>query len=93
MAAQMRRAINDVYLENLRDDDFIGVQTYSRMRFGPKAPLLPMTQMHYEFWSEALEATIRYAASITDETGTAVSESGLPIQPFRIANRDAIAVA
>jgi beta-glucosidase len=81
LAARMRRVINDVYLENLRGDDFIGVQTYSRMRFGPKAPLPPeegveLTQMHYEFWPEALEVTIRYA---TDVAGipVIVTENGL----------------
>jgi beta-glucosidase len=81
LAAKMRRAINDVYLENLRGDDFVGVQTYSRMRFGPKAPLPPeegveLTQMHYEFWPEALEATIRYAADVTG-IPVIVTENGL----------------
>ena len=81
LAAKMRRAINGVYLENLRGDDFVGVQTYSRMRFGPKAPLPPekgveLTQMHYEFWPEALEATIRYAADVTG-IPVIVTENGL----------------
>ncbi len=81
MAAQMRRAINGVYLENLRRDDFAGVQTYSRIRFGPEGPLPPeegveLTQMGYEFWPEALEATIRYAASVTG-IPVIVTENGL----------------
>jgi beta-glucosidase len=81
LAAQMRRAINDVYLENLRDDDFVGVQTYSRMRFGPTTPLPPeegveLTQMRYEFWPEALEAAIRYAADMTG-IPVIVTENGL----------------
>jgi beta-glucosidase len=81
MAAQMRRAINDVYLENLRDDDFIGVQTYSRMRFGPEGLLPPeegveLTQMDYEFWPESLEATIRYAADVAG-IPVIVTENGL----------------
>ena len=66
----MRREINDVFLEAMRGDDFIGVQTYSRQRFGPAGPLRPedgveLTQMGYEFWPESLEATIRYAAAAT----------------------------
>ncbi len=70
MAARMRREILDVYLEETRGDDFIGVQTYSRQRFGPDGPLGPeegveLTQMEYEFWPEALEATIRYASAAT----------------------------
>lgn len=81
MAAQMRQEINDVYLENLRGDDFVGVQTYSRTRFGPEGPLPPeegveLTQMHYEFWPEALEATIRYAASVTG-IPVIVTENGI----------------
>lgn len=80
-AAQMRQEINDVYLENLRGDDFVGVQTYSRMRFGPEGPLPPeegveLTQVGYEFWPEALEATIRYAASVTG-IPVIVTENGL----------------
>jgi beta-glucosidase len=81
IAAQMCQAINDIYLENLRGDDFVGVQTYSRMRFGPEGPLPPeegveLTQTGYEFWPEALEATIRYAASVTG-IPVIVTENGL----------------
>jgi beta-glucosidase len=69
-AARMRSEIVDVFLETLRQDDFVGVQAYTRVRFGPAGPLPPeagveLTQMGYEFWPEALEATIRYAASAT----------------------------
>lgn len=81
LAAQMQRAINDVYLENLRGDDFVGVQTYSRMRFGPEGPLPPeegveLTQVQYEFWPEALEATIRHAIAVTG-IPVIVTENGL----------------
>ena len=80
-AAQMRKEICDVYLEALRGDDFVGVQTYSRTRFGPTGPLPPeagveLTQMGYEFWPEALEATIRYAAAKTGLPVT-VTENGI----------------
>jgi len=54
------------FLEAARSDDFIGVQTYSRTRFGPQGPVGPeegveVLVMGYEFWPEALEATIRWA--------------------------------
>ncbi len=70
MAAHMRHELLDVYLEKTQGDDFIGVQTYSRQRFGPNGPLeaeegVELTQMRYEFWPEALEATIRYANKAT----------------------------
>lgn len=56
----------DAFLEAARDDDFVGVQTYSRHRFDADGPIgpeegVPMLIMGYEFWPEALEATIRYA--------------------------------
>ena len=45
----------------------VGVQTYSRVRFDASGPIgpepgVPTLIMGYEFWPEALEATIRYAA-------------------------------
>jgi beta-glucosidase len=57
----------DPFLELARADDFVGVQTYSRHRFGPQGVLepeagVPVLIMGYEFWPEALEATVRYAA-------------------------------
>ena len=73
-AARLRKAINDVYLDSLGGDDFVGVQAYSRVRSGPQGMLSPeegveLTQMGYEFWPEALEATIR----------DAVEKTGLPV--------------
>lgn len=81
MAARMRHELLDVYLEATRGDDFIGVQTYSRQRFGPRGPLEPeegveRTQMEYEFWPEALEATIRYASKAAG-LPVIVTENGL----------------
>ena len=56
------------WLEAAAKSDFIGVQTYTRSRVGkdgdlPADPGAEMTQMGYEFWPEALEQTIRYAAA------------------------------
>jgi beta-glucosidase len=96
LADQMRREINDVFLEKLHGDDFVGVQTYSRTRFGPDG-LLPaeegveLTQMDYEFWPEALEATIRYAAAktglpvIVTENGVAATDDTRRIAYIRRA--------
>jgi beta-glucosidase len=66
----------DVYgpwLKLARQDDFIGVQTYTRQRIAQK-PLRPpenaeLTQMGYEFYPEALEHTVRYASK----------EAGVPV--------------
>ncbi len=59
--------INGQFLESVRGDDFVGVQTYTRVRFGLAGVLsaaadAELTQMQYEFYPDALEATIREAA-------------------------------
>ena len=73
-AKQMSREINDIYLENLQGDDFVGVQVYSRALCDATHFVRPpadneLTQMGYEFWPEALEACIRHAIAV----------SGLPV--------------
>lgn len=66
--AEARADSFDVFLDATRDgDDFVGVQTYSRTRFGEDGPLpaedgVPVLTMGYEYWPQALEGTIRYAA-------------------------------
>lgn len=62
--------INGQFLEAVCGDDYVGVQTYTRMRFGETGMLPPpntseVTQMGYEFYPEALEATIRQAAKVS----------------------------
>ena len=73
--------INRQFFAAVRGDDFVGVQTYSRTRVGERGPLQPapgveVTQMGYEFYPEALEATIRNAWA---DSGCAilVTENGI----------------
>lgn len=66
----VRRSMEDRYLQATEGDDFIGVQTYTRTRVGPDRvlgpePGVPTLPMGYEFWPEALEATIRRAWDVT----------------------------
>lgn len=77
-AAQL---IEDQFLESVRGDDFIGVQTYTRIRFGPRGHVPPpddaeRTQMGYEFYPEALAATVRKAARISG-CPVLVTENGI----------------
>ena len=56
------------WLDVSRDDDFVGVQTYSRERVGadgviPPPVEVPKNQMGWEIYSDALEHTVRLAAS------------------------------
>lgn len=80
----VRHEIADVYLDAAREDDFVGVQTYSRTRYDANGVLPPeagveLTQMGYEFWPEALEATIRYTAAYTRRP-ILVTENGIGTQ-------------
>lgn len=79
---RIRRNMEDVFLEAAGDDDFVGVQTYSRTLVGPEGALPPadgaeLTLMGYEFYPEALEATIRRAWEVTQGTPVLVTENGI----------------
>ncbi|MGH9080247.1 MAG: glycoside hydrolase family 1 protein [Acidimicrobiales bacterium] len=79
---RIRRPSEDVFLEATGGDDYIGVQTYTRVRIGPDGSLgaehgVPTTQMGYEFWPEALEGTIRRAAEKTGGLPVWVTENGI----------------
>ena len=79
---RIRRPTEDVFLEATAGDDFVGVQCYTRMRIGPEGVLgteegVPVTQMGYEFWPQALEATVRRAWEVTGGTPVLVTENGI----------------
>jgi len=62
-----REQLYGPWLDAASKSDFVGVQTYTRARVGkdgdlPPDPAAELTQMGYEFYPEALEQTIRYAA-------------------------------
>jgi beta-glucosidase len=92
----LREEDEQVFLEAARDDDFIGVQTYTRRRVGPDGMLdpeagAPRTIMGYEFWPQALGATIRRAAEVTGvpvlvtENGVATADDAERIEYIRRA--------
>ncbi len=68
---RIRRGMEDVFLEAVDGDDFVGVQAYSRTRVDADgqrfdgAEGVPMLVMGYEFWPQALEATLRRAWEVT----------------------------
>jgi beta-glucosidase len=79
---RLRRPNEDDCLEATGGDDFIGVQSYTRMRVGPDGALgaeegIGTTQMGYEFYPEALEATIRRATEVTGGLPVYVTENGI----------------
>lgn len=78
---QIRRRLQDIWLEAARADEFVGVQTYSRERIGPEGLLGPeerveLTQMGYEFWPQSIEATLRYAYQVAG-VPLMVTENGI----------------
>jgi beta-glucosidase len=114
--AQVRRMFEDEFLAASSDDDFIGVQTYTRLPVPLPAALGPVvragmavapvrervlpavirratagfgtpssgpddgvrrTQMGYEFWPEAVAATLRRAATLHPGKDLVVTEHGI----------------
>jgi beta-glucosidase len=81
--AKERALMEDTFLDATEGDDFIGVQTYSRNRIGPKGmvggePGVPVLDMGYEYWPQALEATIRRAWEYTGgKVPLIVTENGI----------------
>ncbi len=78
---QVRRIAQTDWLAVSADDDFVGVQTYSRSMIGPEGQLppdagVPTMQTGWEVYPEALEHTVRLAA---EEAGVPVlvTENGM----------------
>jgi beta-glucosidase len=90
---EIESKISDWFLQLARVDDFVGVQTYTRFRFGPEGSRSPgsdwsdttrelletdeTTQMGYEFYPQALGAAIRRAQRACPGVPILVTESGI----------------
>ena len=71
----------DPYFELAKQDDFVAIQCYSRVRVGaagelPVAEGVERTQTDWEFYSAALEESIRYAAAKTGKS-VWITENGI----------------
>ena len=84
------------YLPYIKEDDFLGVQNYTRSRFGILGQLDPpkdaeLTQMSYEFYPEALANVIRavhkefHGDIIVTENGIATSDDSRRVEFIRRA--------
>ncbi|WP_350001159.1 family 1 glycosylhydrolase [Pseudarthrobacter sp. WHRI 8279] len=81
LADQVRRDVNERFLEASRGDDFVGIQTYGRTVYGPNGHVpapegAETNQMGEEIYPQALEATIREAHRIAG-IPVIVTENGL----------------
>lgn len=90
---ELESRINDWFLQLARQDDFIGVQTYTRFRIGPEGPRSPghdwsdltremeetdqTTQMGYEYYPRALGGAIRRAHRSCPGVPILVTENGI----------------
>jgi beta-glucosidase len=93
---EKRESLYGPWLDAAARSDFIGVQTYTRARVGTDGDLpleagVELTQSGYEFWPEALEQTIRYAASrakvpvYVTENGIATEDDARRVEYIRRA--------
>ncbi len=83
MLANVRHMHEDQYLEASVDDDYVGVQAYSRTRIGANGmPLGPedgvpvVSSMGYEYWPQSLEVAIRHAVDVA-AVPVYVTENGI----------------
>ena len=70
------------YRETLRADDFVGVQNYTRKRFGADGELpapkgAELTQMGYEFYPEGIAHVVRRVADELPGKELLVTENGI----------------
>ena len=78
-----RRGMEDVFLDAVEGDDYVGVQTYTRQRVGSDGQVgaedgVPVLTMGYEYYPAALEATLRRAWDYTrGEVPLLVTENGI----------------
>lgn len=84
------------YLPAIAEDDFLGVQNYSRSLIGPDGVLpapddAELTQMNYEFYPQALENVIRKVAQkfhgelMVTENGVATADDSRRVEFIRQA--------
>jgi beta-glucosidase len=76
-----REILEHTFFSATEGDDFIGVQCYSRVHFGPNGqapndPGVPTTQMGYEYWPQGVEHCARRAAAMTG-LPVLLTESGI----------------
>ena len=80
MVAMVVEEMEDKYLAATAGDDYVGVQCYTKLQFGPEGlvndPEGETTQMGYLFWPQCVEYTARRAAAATG-LPVIVTENGI----------------
>ncbi|HEY1828933.1 MAG TPA: family 1 glycosylhydrolase [Acidimicrobiales bacterium] len=79
----IRHHTEDVFMDHLAGDDFLGIQVYSRMLIGPDGwagsePGVPVLDMGYEFYPASLANCLRRAWDYTKgQVPLSVTENGI----------------
>jgi len=80
LVAMIVTEMEDRYLVAVTDDDYVGVQMYTKLQFGPDGltehPEGELTEMGYLFWPQSVEYTVRRAARLTG-LPVIVTENGI----------------
>jgi hypothetical protein len=72
--------MEDQYLDQLDDEDFVGVQCYTKIQLGPEglvAPTGETTEMGYLYWPQCVEYTARKAARRATDVPIIITENGI----------------
>lgn len=83
LAADWAHSREDQFLDVAKDDDFIGVQAYTRVVIGPDGPVEPegdvrRTLTGWEFYPDALEGAVRHTARrVGPSVPILVTENGI----------------
>lgn len=82
LAEEYRHHHEDWYLQQAKEDDFVGVQSYTRTIFGPEGiiapdPAVPLTQMGWEFYPQAVGEAVRNASRVSGGVPIVVTENGV----------------
>lgn len=82
LAAEWAYTREDQFLDAAKDDDFVGVQAYTRVVLGPEGPREPepgtrRTLTGWEFHPQALEGAVRHTAERTGGVPVMVTENGI----------------
>lgn len=82
VTAAYRWPREDVFLEAALNDDWVGVQSYTRTKIGPDGPIpapaeAERTLTDWEFYPRAVGHAIRHTASIVGDLPLIVTENGV----------------
>jgi beta-glucosidase len=82
VAAAYRRPREDAFIEAARDDDWIGVQSYTRTRIAPDGPIpapddAERTLTGWEYYPQAVGHALRHTAAIVGDVPLIVTENGI----------------